>query len=57
MRTFLTKFGSQGGGEGQFFDPEAIAVDHNGNIFVADSLAAGRDAALPGLLDRLAALK
>src|SRR5262249_45810424 len=35
--TFLGKFGSQGNGEGQFFDPEAVAVDHNGNIFVADS--------------------
>jgi Protein of unknown function (DUF1566)/NHL repeat len=35
--TFLSKFGSQGSGEGQFFDPEAIAVDQNGTIFVADS--------------------
>jgi streptogramin lyase len=35
--TFLAKFGSQGSGEGQFFDPEAIAVDQNGNVFVADS--------------------
>ena len=35
--TFLGKFGSQGSGNGQFFDPEAIAVDRNGNIFVADT--------------------
>jgi DNA-binding beta-propeller fold protein YncE len=35
--TFLGKFGSQGSGEGQFFDPEAVAVDENRNVFVADS--------------------
>jgi len=35
--TFLATFGSQGGGGGQFFDPEAVAVDRNGNVFVADS--------------------
>ena len=35
--TFLAKFGSQGSGEGQFSDPEAVAVDQNGNVFVADS--------------------
>src|SRR5262249_11824536 len=35
--TFLAKFGGQGSGEGQFFDPEAIAVDLNGHVFVADS--------------------
>ena len=35
--TFLAKFGSQGSGEGQFVDPEAVAVDRNGNVFVADS--------------------
>jgi sugar lactone lactonase YvrE len=34
---FLAKFGSQGGGDGQFFDPEAIAVDRAGDFFVADS--------------------
>jgi len=35
--TFLAKFGSQGSGEGQFFDPQAVAVDQNGNIFVVDN--------------------
>jgi streptogramin lyase len=35
--TFLAAFGSPGNGDGQFFDPEAIAVDSNGNVFVADS--------------------
>jgi hypothetical protein len=35
--TFLGKFGGQGSGAGQFFDPEALAVDQNGNVFVADT--------------------
>ncbi|HUL98352.1 MAG TPA: hypothetical protein VLU24_02740 [Mycobacterium sp.] len=34
---FLGKFGSQGSGDGQFFDPEAVAVDQRGTVFVADT--------------------
>src|SRR5262249_50331880 len=34
--TFLARFGSQGSGAGQFLDPEDVAADQNGNIFVAD---------------------
>ena len=34
---FLAKFGSQGSGDGQFVFPQAIAVDHSGNVFVADT--------------------
>jgi hypothetical protein len=35
--TFLGKFGRQGSGDGQFLDPEAVAVDQSGNVFVADT--------------------
>lgn len=35
--TFLGKFGSQGSGDGQFVFPEAVGVDQNGNVFVADT--------------------
>ncbi len=35
--TFLGKFGSRGSGDGQFSDPEAVAVDQSGNVFVADT--------------------
>jgi DNA-binding beta-propeller fold protein YncE len=35
---FLTKWGTNGGGNGQFSEPRAVAVDGDGNIYVADSL-------------------
>jgi sugar lactone lactonase YvrE len=35
--TFLAKFGRQGSAEGQFHTPEGLAVDVDGNVFVADS--------------------
>ncbi len=35
--TYLATIGSAGSGNGQFNDPEGIAVDSSGNIFVADS--------------------
>jgi tripartite motif-containing protein 71 len=34
---YLATIGSAGSGDGQFNDPEGIAVDPNGNIYVADS--------------------
>ena len=33
---FITMWGSKGTAEGQFFQPESMAVDSKGNIFVAD---------------------
>jgi tripartite motif-containing protein 71 len=33
---FLAKFGSYGGGDGQFFYPNGISIDENGNIYVTD---------------------
>jgi DNA-binding beta-propeller fold protein YncE len=35
--TFLTKWGSEGSGDGQFQYPAGIAVDGSGNVLVADS--------------------
>src|SRR5690349_11075639 len=35
--TFLTEWGSSGSGDGQFNDPEFLAVDANGNVFVPDA--------------------
>lgn len=35
--TFLFKFGVQGTGDGQFFNPTGIAVDDSGNVYVVDS--------------------
>jgi len=35
--TFLTAWGSPGVGAGQFVDPQAVAVDGAGNVFVADA--------------------
>jgi len=35
--TFLTKWGSLGTGDGEFSDAESVAVDANGNVFVADT--------------------
>src|SRR5262245_22393374 len=34
--TFVTKWGTLGSGDGQFNDPEFLAVDANGNVFVPD---------------------
>ena len=34
--TFLTKWGSLGNGNGQFFQPSGVAVDGSGNVFVPD---------------------
>lgn len=39
-RQFITSWGSQGAGEGQFLRPDALAVDGDGRIFVADDLRA-----------------
>jgi len=33
---FITEFGSLGKGQGQFRDPEHLAVDHDGNVYVSD---------------------
>lgn len=35
--SFVGEFGSAGNGAGEFFDPEAIAVDPGGNVYVADT--------------------
>ena len=35
--TFVTKWGSFGSGNGQFNDPNGVAVDGSGNVYVADS--------------------
>ena len=34
--TFITKWGSLGTGPSKFLEPESMAVDAKGNIFVAD---------------------
>ena len=34
---FERMFGERGGGEGQFLDPEGLAVDMSGNLFVVDT--------------------
>ena len=33
---FITKFGSLGKGDGQFTDPEHLAIDSDGNVYVSD---------------------
>jgi tripartite motif-containing protein 71 len=33
---FIAEFGSVGKGQGQFRDPEHLAVDHDGNVYVSD---------------------
>jgi DNA-binding beta-propeller fold protein YncE len=33
---FITKFGSYGSGDGQFVDPEHLAIDSHGNVYVSD---------------------
>ena len=35
--TFVTKWGSLGNGDGQFWVPRGVAVDSSGNVYVADS--------------------
>src|SRR3990172_6837842 len=34
---FLFKFGTDGSGDGEFADPQGVAVDSTGNIYVADT--------------------
>jgi len=34
---FVTKWGSQGGGDGEFSSPKRLAVDNSGYVYVADS--------------------
>ncbi len=34
---FITKWGSRGTEDGQFFHPGAVAVDSSDNVYVADS--------------------
>ncbi len=34
---FLTQWGSQGSGDGQFIDMHGIAVDNSGNVYIADT--------------------
>ena len=33
---FVTKWGSMGTGDAEFTEPNGVAVDKNGNVFVAD---------------------
>ena len=33
---FITKWGSFGKGDGQFMDPEHLAVDSEGNVYISD---------------------
>jgi DNA-binding beta-propeller fold protein YncE len=35
--SFITKWGSKGEGDGQFFSPRAVALDSSGNVYVADT--------------------
>jgi sugar lactone lactonase YvrE len=35
--TFLNSFGSSGSGDGQFDDPDGVAVSASGNVYVADA--------------------
>ena len=35
--TFVTKWGTEGSGDGQFYNPFGIAVDSSGDIYVAES--------------------
>lgn len=35
--TFITKWGSEGDGKGQFSAPESIDIDSAGQVYVADT--------------------
>ena len=35
--TFITKWGTEGSGDGQFISPFGVAVDPQGHVFVADA--------------------
>jgi DNA-binding beta-propeller fold protein YncE len=35
--TFITKWGNSTDGDGQFSDPQGVATDSSGNVYVADS--------------------
>jgi streptogramin lyase len=35
---FVTKWGTEGTGDGQFLSPEAVAIDSGGNVYVTDPL-------------------
>jgi len=35
--SFITKWGSKGKGDGQFFFPRAVALDSSDNVYVADT--------------------
>ena len=34
---YITKWGSKGGGDGQFVGPDDIAVNSSGNLYVSDA--------------------
>jgi hypothetical protein len=34
---FISSFGSEGEGDGQFIEPEGVDVDSEGNIYVVDT--------------------
>ncbi len=34
---FITKFGSEGSGKGEFFSLKGVAVDSKGNVYVMDT--------------------
>jgi tripartite motif-containing protein 71 len=36
--TFITSWGSDGNGDGQFSKPEGLYVDPDGNVYVADTV-------------------
>jgi len=35
---YITQWGSYGAGNGQFYEPSGVALDNNGNVYVADYL-------------------
>jgi len=36
--SFITKWGSQGIGDGEFYYPSGVAVDSSGNVFVVEKV-------------------